>query len=85
MDFSCKQKDFCQRRTKFFGVKCPSVESADDIAYWQTSVGIYQHMTNQFGIIHTNICKNVFSNQLKLHKYEFCAISMPSYFLSVNS
>ena len=24
MDFSCKQKDFCQRRTRFFGVKCPS-------------------------------------------------------------
>ena len=25
MDFSSKQKDFCQRRTRFFGVKCPSV------------------------------------------------------------
>ena len=24
MDFSGKQKDFCQRRTRFFGVKCPS-------------------------------------------------------------
>ena len=24
MDFSSKQKDFCQRRTRFFGVKCPS-------------------------------------------------------------
>ena len=24
MDFSCKQKDSCQRRTRFFGVKCPS-------------------------------------------------------------
>ena len=24
MDFACKQKDFCQRRTRFFGVKCPS-------------------------------------------------------------
>ena len=23
-DFTCKQKDFCQRRTRFFGVKCPS-------------------------------------------------------------
>ena len=26
VDFSCKQKDFCQRRTKFFGVKCPSAQ-----------------------------------------------------------
>ena len=25
MDFSGKQKDFCQRRTRFFGVKCPSL------------------------------------------------------------
>ena len=24
MDFSCKQKDSCQRRTRFFEVKCPS-------------------------------------------------------------
>ena len=24
MDFSCKLRDFCQRRTRFFGVKCPS-------------------------------------------------------------
>ena len=24
MDFSCKQKDFCQRRTRFFGVTRPS-------------------------------------------------------------
>ena len=24
MDFSGKQKDFCQRCTRFFGVKCPS-------------------------------------------------------------
>ena len=23
MDFSCKQNDSCQRRTRFFGVKCP--------------------------------------------------------------
>ena len=27
MDFSCKQKDSCQRLTGFFGVKCPSVTS----------------------------------------------------------
>ena len=26
MDFSSKQKNFCQRRTRFFGVKCPSVQ-----------------------------------------------------------
>ena len=25
MDFPGKQKDFCQRRTRFFGVKCPSI------------------------------------------------------------
>ena len=24
MDFSCKQRNFGQRRTRFFGVKCPS-------------------------------------------------------------
>ena len=26
MDFSCKQKDSYQRRTRFFGDKCPSTE-----------------------------------------------------------
>ena len=25
MDFCCKQKDFCNRCTRFFGVKCPSL------------------------------------------------------------
>ena len=61
------------------------VESIDDNASWQTPVGIYQDMTNQFGISRTKICKNIFSNQLKLYKYAFCAISMPSYFSSGNS
>ena len=57
------------------------MESIDHIASWQTSVGIYQHMTNQFGIIYAKICKNIFSNLLKMPKYAFCAISIPRYFL----
>ena len=32
MDFSSKQKDFCQRRTRFFGVKCPSVRQGKFVA-----------------------------------------------------
>ena len=31
MDFSSKQKDFCQRCTRFFGVKCPSLLSRGKI------------------------------------------------------
>ena len=31
MDFSGKQKDFCQRRTRFFGVKCPSDQTEFEI------------------------------------------------------
>ena len=39
MDFSSKQKDFCQRRTRFFGVKCPSPQSI--ISYYVYSA--FQH------------------------------------------
>ena len=33
MDFSSKQKDFCQRRTRFFGMKSPSVEGPFNTQY----------------------------------------------------
>ena len=36
------------------------MESIDNSASWQTSVGIYQHMTNQFEISSTQICENIF-------------------------
>ena len=40
MDFACKQKDFCQRRTRVFGVKCPSLVlvSYKPVSYKKTCI-----------------------------------------------
>ena len=40
MDFSWKQKDFCQRCTRFLEVKCPSNDSTFNLAIIARSGGL---------------------------------------------